>query len=61
MVERGADKYKPVELQRQYKNLLKLGVELKAERDQRIQENPHLVKKGKGKARRSDRDEMDEE
>jgi hypothetical protein len=59
MVEKGADKYKPVEVQRQYKNLLKLGVELKAERDQRIQENPHLVKKGK--ARRSDRDEMDEE
>jgi hypothetical protein len=61
MVEKGADKYKPVDLHRQYKNLLKLGVELKAQRDQRIQANPNLVKKGKGKARRSDGDEMDEE
>lgn len=61
MQAKGADKYKPVELQRQYKNLLKLGVELKAERDERIQANPNLVKKGKGKSRRSDGDKMDED
>ena len=41
--------------------MLKLGVELKAERDQRIQENPNLVKKGKDKARKTDGDEMEVE
>lgn len=33
MEAKGADKYKPIELHRQYKNLMKLGMELKNDSD----------------------------
>lgn len=36
MEAKGSDKYKPPELQRQYKNLMKMGMELKNERDRAV-------------------------